>query len=332
MNKPKALYILNPVFMDTVYGGGLQEQIAARVEVLGPAISGREALNHPELLRQAELILSGWGAPKMDQVFLDAAPNLKAVLYGAGSIKGFVTDEFWKRGIKVTSAYAANAVPVCEYTVAQIVLCTKRVWAYAAIVRTEKRFKHDLPITGMYGSTVGLVSLGMIGRMVLKRLKAFDVRVIAYDPFVDGAQAEELGVEMVSLEELFERADVVSLHSPWLKETEGMITGEHIRSMKEGASLINTSRGAIIRENEMVEILQERKDLTAVLDVTHPEPPRPESPLYTLPNVVLTPHIAGSMGQECGRMGAYMLEELDRYLAGTPFRWGITKQQAQVMA
>ena len=97
--------------------------------------------------------------------------------------------------------------------------------------------------------------------------------------------------------------------------------------MKPYSTFINTSRGAVIRENEMIEVLRQRPDLWAVLDVTYPEPPPPDSPLYTLPNVLLTPHIAGSMGEECRRQGRYMIEELERYLAGQPLSWAVTKEK-----
>jgi phosphoglycerate dehydrogenase-like enzyme len=145
-----------------------------------------------------------------------------------------------------------------------------------------------------YGSTVGLVSLGMVGRLVRERLRPFDLRVVACDPYVTSEEAHVLGVDLIPLEDLFASSEVVSLHAPWLPETEGMIQGSHLASMKRNATLINTSRGAVVREAEMVEILEARPDLWAVLDVTHPEPREPGSRLYDLPNVVLTPHIAGT--------------------------------------
>jgi phosphoglycerate dehydrogenase-like enzyme len=173
----------------------------------------------------------------------------------------------------------------------------------------------------------------MIGRYVCERLKPFDLNVIAYDPFVSKEEAAILNVELCTLEEVFHRADVVSLHTPWLKETEGLITGEHIHSMKKWASFINTSRGAIVREPEMVEVLRQRSDLQAVLDVTFPEPPLPGSLLYSLPNVVLTPHISGaSSKKDIARMGSFAAEELRLYLNGEPLKWEITREKAQIMA
>jgi phosphoglycerate dehydrogenase-like enzyme len=172
----------------------------------------------------------------------------------------------------------------------------------------------------------------MVGRLVRERLRPFDLRVVAYDPFVTPEEAHVLGVDLMSLEDLFASSDVVSLHVPLLPETEGMILGSHLASMKRNATLINTSRGAVVREAEMVEVLGERPDLWAVLDVTHPEPPEPDSRLYNRPNVVLTPHIAGSLGNECRRMGRLVVDELRRYVAGEPLKHEITRERAALMA
>jgi phosphoglycerate dehydrogenase-like enzyme len=163
-------------------------------------------------------------------------------------------------------------------------------------------------------------------------LRRFAVRVIAYDPFATPETAAALGVSLCSLEECFAQADVVSLHTPWLPETEKMVRGAHFRAMKRDATFINTARGAVVDEPAMIEVLQARPDLTAILDVTHPEPPKPGSPLYALPNVVLTPHIAGSMGNECRRMGRYAVEECQRFLRGEPLLWQVTRERAATLA
>lgn len=156
--------------------------------------------------------------------------------------------------------------------------------------------------------------------------------MIAYDPFVDREEADRLNVELCSLEDIFKNADIVSLHTPLLEETKGIITGKHFETMKPHASFINTARGAIVKETEMIAVLHQRADLTAVLDVTHPEPPSSYSPLYSLPNVILTPHIAGSEGKECGRMGAFMLDEFKRYLNGESMKYQVSKQAFDRMA
>jgi phosphoglycerate dehydrogenase-like enzyme len=120
----------------------------------------------------------------------------------------------------------------------------------------------------------------------------------------------------------------VSVHTPLLAETRGMIAGAHIEMMKPCATFINTARGEVVRESELIGVLRDRPDIQAVLDVCSVEPPPADSPLYELPNVVLTPHIAGSVGPECQRMGQYVAEELERYVAGQPLHWAITPELA----
>lgn len=329
----KGLYILGKDSFKKIYGPKEREDIAKLVDIYAPPQTPESVKENPSILNDAEVIFSGWGAPRMDEEFLASAPNLKVVFYGAGSIKQMVTDAFWDRGIIVTSAYAANGIPVAEYTLSQILFSLKRGWQFVLSIKKEGKYpevREEVP--GAYGSTVGIISLGMIGRYVCELLKHFDLKVIAYDPYVKEEEAAKLGVQLCSLEEVFKESDVVSLHTPWLKETEGMITGAHFESMKPRATFINTARGAVVRENEMIEVLKKRPDIFAILDVTYPEPPRPGSPLYTLPNVILTPHIAGSMDRECNRMGRYMVEELKRYINGEPLRWQITRERAAVLA
>ncbi len=327
-----ALFILNPANFETVFGPAEQADLSRRLHFLAPPLPPDAARSRPDLLSRMEVLISSWGGPKLDESFLNASPRLQLVLYAAGSIRGLVTPEFWARSIPICSAWAANAIPVAEFTLSQILFSLKHGWKYALAIKRQGSYPPREPVPGAYGTTVGIISLGMIGRRVVELLRPFDLRVLAYDPFVQEKDAARLGVTLQPLDRLFHECEVISLHTPWLKETEGMITGAHFRAMKPGATFINTARGAIVRETEMIQVLQERPDIFAVLDVTYPEPPVPGSPLYTLPNVALTPHIAGSMSGECRRMARFMIEELDRHLAGTPLRWQVTKSMAQTMA
>ncbi|HUB27066.1 MAG TPA: hydroxyacid dehydrogenase [Tepidisphaeraceae bacterium] len=328
MNKTSAVFVLDRDAYELVYGPEERQRIAQLVNVLGPAQTSQSILENPKLLGAAEVLISGWGGPMLDGAFLDKAPRLKLVLFGAGSVSPLMTDAAWKRGIVVTSAYAANAIPVAEYTLSMILFSLKHGWPLSRQTRERRSFPARDKAPGCYGSTVGLVSLGIIARTLLRLLKQIDVKVIAFDPFVTTAEAAALGVELTTLAELFRAADVVSIHTPHLAETEGMIDGSHILSMKEGATLINTARGAVIREEEMLQAAARRPDLQFILDVLKKEPPEADSSLYTLPNIVLTPHIAGSAGRECLRMGRYMIEELERYLDGKPLHWRVTPELA----
>lgn len=285
-------------------------------------------------LTEVEILFTGWGAPLLSEENLSLFPSLKIVLYGAGSLKSLMTDYFWSRNIPICSAWTANAVPVAEFSLAQIILSLKQVAGIPESMREARKkvFPEHFDQGGAYGTTVSLISLGVIGRKVAEFLKLLDVNVLAYDPFCSPEIASQLGVELVSLEEAFSRSRVVSLHTPWLKETEGMVNKKLFSSMPSGSTFINTARGAVVNEQDLISVLEQRPDITALLDVTYPEPPKPDSPLYTLPNVFLTPHIAGSMYGECGRMGEYMVDECRRWISGEKLKYQVSKNAFQKMA
>ena len=338
MGEPRAchaLIVLPERFLDDVYGGEVYHALDSRVQWSAPPQLPGAVVAEPALLQTVEALFTGWGCPALDAALLAAAPALRVVFYAAGSVRQIVTEAFWNRGITITSAAAANAIPVAEFALGVIFLSLKHAWQFAREARREGRLPtgEALPrLPGGCGSTVGLISLGQVGRLVARRLASTDVRVIAYDPFVTEGEARQLGVERVELAEVFRRSDVVSLHAPLLPATRGLIRREHFAAMKPGATFLNTARGAIVREDEMTEVLRARPDLTAWLDVTDPEPPVSGSPLYRLPNVILTPHVAGSLGRECRRFGRTMVDELDRYLAGVPLAHEVTRRVAAQLA
>ena len=324
----RGLYILGAASFARIYGPDEQRDIAALVNIYAPPQTPETVRDNPGLLADADVIFSGWGGPRLDPAFLDAAPRLQAFFYGAGATGGLIHPLAWERGVQVTSAAAANAIPVAEYTVASIIFALKQGFRLQRQAREAGAYPSRAEIKGIYGATVGLISLGAIGQAVCERLRGLDITIIAHDPYLSDAAASVLGVERVGLGDLFRRADVVSLHTPWLPETERMIQSVHFAAMRPYATFINTARGAVVAEDEMVAVLADRPDLTAILDVTHPEPPPPGSPLYTLPNVFLTPHIAGSLGDECYRMGRYMVEELERFCRGEALRWAVRPETA----
>jgi phosphoglycerate dehydrogenase-like enzyme len=331
MNKPKGLFALEPPFFNLVYGGENLRQLQDLVDISGPGFAREQIMARPELLRDVELLFSGWGAPSFNRTFLDAAPRLRAVFHAAGTVRPLVTDEFWDRQVTLTHAAAANAVPVAEFTLAQIILSLKRAWWHIREIKRTlaypDRYSEVAYGPGAYGSVVGIISLGRIGTLVREKLRGLDVRVIAHDPFLAPERARQLEVELVSLEEIFRRSDVVTLHTPLLPETERLIGGRHLASMKRNATFINTARGRIVDEKEMIDVLIRRPDLFALLDVAWDEPPPKDCPLYTLPNVVLTPHIAGSLHDECRRLGRFAVEEAERFLSGRTLHWRMTREQ-----
>ncbi|MEV8568489.1 hydroxyacid dehydrogenase [Streptomyces sp. NPDC051322] len=272
-------------------------------------------------LAGAEVLFTCWGATRLTPRILDAAPRLRAVVHAAGSVKHHITDACWERGITVTSAAAANALPVAEYTLAAILLANKRVLQSAhryRAVRGEHDWRDELDGAGNYRRTVGVVGASRIGRRLIELLRPFDLRVLLYDPYVDVAEARALGVRPAGLDELCAGSDIVTVHAPQLPATRHMIGVRQLAAMPDGATLINTARGSLIDESALLPELASGR-LHAVLDVTEPETPAAGSPLYDLPNVLLTPHVAGSLGGELHRMADQALDELERYARGRPF-------------
>ncbi|WP_246486438.1 hydroxyacid dehydrogenase [Kribbella qitaiheensis] len=270
-----------------------------RVADVLPAGPGNAFLTDPAIrdaLAETEVLLTGWGCPAITPEVLAAAPKLQAIIHAAGSVKGFVDSAVFDRGIQVSSAVVANALPVAEFTVATIVLSGKRAFRLGAEYKRSGRKPDPSFVPGNYGSTVGLLGASRIGRMVADRLRAFDLEVLISDPYLSAAEAAELGAELVDLEALFSRSDILSVHAPLLPETVGLVDERLLGLLKDGAVLINTSRGRIINAAALEQECRSGR-IDAVLDVTDPEPLPPDSPLLDLPNVFLTPHLAGGRRQ-----------------------------------
>ena len=304
---------------------GLEETVYTKEDLLA----------EPDRFADVELIFSTWGMSVLTEEEIKAClPRLRCVFYGAGSVQKFARP-FINCGVKVFSAWAANAIPVAEMTVAQIILSNKGYFLTSRIYReTGKETAQAVfkKCNGNYGETVGIIGAGMIGKLVIQMLKQYNLKVIVFDPFLSDEKADELGVEKCELTELFERAFVVSNHLANNAQTQGMLCYDHFRRMRENAVFINTGRGAQVVEDDLVRALTERPDLTALLDVTYPEPPVEGHPFYTLPNCLLTPHIAGSAGDEVARMGGYMLDECKAYLAGEPCKYEVSLKMLETMA
>jgi phosphoglycerate dehydrogenase-like enzyme len=279
-------------------------------------------------LSDVELLITGWGCAPLTADVLGAAPRLRAIVHTAGTVRHHVTDACWERGIAVSSAAAANAVPVAEYAVAMILLAGKRVPEIARRFRGE-RVQQDwnvlFPEAGNYRTTVGLLGASLIGRRVAELLRPFDVEVLLHDPYVADDEIRELGADPVGLDEVFARGGVVSLHAPLLPSTRGMVDARLLGLMRDGATLINTARGGLVDHVALErELLSGR--LRAVLDVTTPEPLPADSPLWDCDGVLLTPHIAGSKGNELRRLADSAADEVQRWAAGLPFAHPVRRE------
>ncbi|MBR7133564.1 MAG: hydroxyacid dehydrogenase [Clostridia bacterium] len=294
-----------------------------------------DILSDPEKFKATEFIFSTWGMPTFtEEEIKRCLPSLKAVFYGAGTVQAFARP-FLNCGIKVFSAWAANAVPVAEYTVAQIVLANKGFFSSSRLAKTGDRKAasqcfHSYP--GNYDVKIGIIGAGMIGKLVIDMLKRYNLEVLVFDPFLPDEKAKELGVKKVSLPVLFKECQVVSNHLANNEQTKGMLYGRLFESMLPFATFINTGRGAQVVEKDLIEVLKNRPDLTALLDVTSPEPPESDSEFYTLPNCILTPHIAGSAGNEVLRMGEYMKEEYKKFIQNEPCKYEVTLEMLKTMS
>ncbi|TXN30635.1 hydroxyacid dehydrogenase [Lacisediminihabitans profunda] len=286
------------------------------------------------VLADIDVLITCWGCPVIDAGVLDAAPRLRLVAHSAGTVKGHLEREVWDRGIAVTTAAQANGEPVAEYTLAFILLSAKGALSSARDFARlqDMRAKALMPgQVGNLGSTVGIIGASRIGRRVLELLSPFHHRRLISSPDLSPAQAETLGATLVPLDRLMAESDVVSLHAPVLPSTIGMIGRTQFDAMKTGATFINTARGVLVDHDALRHEAGSGR-INAVLDVTYPEPLPAGDPLYGLPNVVLTPHIAGSMGNELPLMGDFAVAEVEQFAAGAPLNYPVTLADLERMA
>jgi phosphoglycerate dehydrogenase-like enzyme len=295
------------------------EALAAIGDVLDPvAIDGLPSGRAGEVLAAADVLLGHWGCSRIDDAFLDRAPRLRMLAYAAGTMRDIVTPATFARVHRITSGAAANAVPVAEFTVAAIVWANK-----AAFVERERLRGAEVPPVdrrhpvGNWGKRIGLVGASHVGRAAVSLLRPYGFEVVVADPYLDDEGAERLGVRRVDLEALLATSDVVSLHAPALPSTERMVGAAELARMMNGATLINTARGALVDHEALTAELRTGR-ISAVLDVTDPEPLPAGHPLLALPNCVVTPHLAGSQGTELGRLADLVIEEIRRFAAGQP--------------
>jgi phosphoglycerate dehydrogenase-like enzyme len=274
-----------------------------------------------DLLAQAEVLITSWGAPRFEAPLLDRMPQLKAVFHAAGSVRHHVSAEFWERGIRITTAADANAVPVAEFTLAAILLSGKRTFVHLrtpAVTAADWGGNLREHAIGNLDRTVGIVGFSRIGRRLSDLLRPFTgLRVLVADPFANAAEVAVAGAELVPLHEMLPRIDVLTLHAPSLPSTHHMIAASELAALPDGATVINTARGALLDHDALLAECRTGR-LDAVLDVTDPEPLPRDSGLLTLPNVTITPHIAGSLGAETRRLTDSALDELAAYAAGSP--------------
>lgn len=334
--RPKLAFAFNIDKTRHVFDEPAMQRLGACCDILSPRPI--DSMAEPEarrLLAEAEVLVTGWGCPLLTPDVLRGAPDLRLIAHAAGTVKFTIDPSAYERGIRVTHAAEANAVPVAEFTLAAILFANKRAFELRDLYRADpsRRSSYalmDQPI-GNFRRTIGLVGASRIGRKVAAMLAGFDFSVLLYDPFVQKDDPVAAHAELVDLDTLMARSDVVSVHAPSLPSTRGMIGARQLRLMPDGAGFINTARGALIDEAALLAELQTGR-IHAVIDVTDPEIPPPDSPFFTLPNVFLTPHIAGAIGTERARLGMMAVEEVERYVRGEPLLYEIHPELLERLA
>ena len=284
-------------------------------------------------------IVTGWGAPKLIPEVFEAAPDLQIIAHSAGSVHGLISEEIASdfilpRDITVFSANGAIAANVAESAVGML-LMTMRHWVHF------NNHIHDAPhwrssfydFNGKFllGSTVGIVSASKVGRWVIRLLQPWDCEILVHDPYLSDEDAAEMGVEKVELNDLFARSDHVTVHAPSLPSTEKMIGDQQLSLLRDGGTLVNTSRGSVIDHDALLRHAKTRR-IHVCLDVTTPEPLEPTSPFRQLDNVVITPHVSGSGHYGYHLIGDMTLQALRDCFAGKPVDGAVPMERFETIA
>ncbi|TNJ67758.1 hydroxyacid dehydrogenase [Paenibacillus hemerocallicola] len=302
---------------------------------------GRVAINRlpgrptPERVRSvienADIAVTSWGCGPLAGEILDCAPRLRAVIHAAGTVKGIVTPELWERGIRVSSGNGELGRGVAETALGMTIASLKNMWRLTGSTRTGSWSEGKEQVRELYQVTIGVVGAGKAGGHFIKLLKQFHVDILVFDPGLTAEQAHALGATKTELDDLLTRSDVVSIHAPAIPATYRMINAERLARMKDDAILINTARGSIIDEAALLDQLRQGR-LFACLDVTDPEPPDPDHPLRSLPNCVITPHLAGAVNNGAKRLGQFAIDEAKRLISGERLDGEVRPEQMSTMA
>ncbi|HXY01073.1 MAG TPA: phosphoglycerate dehydrogenase [Candidatus Limnocylindrales bacterium] len=252
-------------------------------------------------------------ATRVTPELMDKAPRLRVVGRAGVGVDNIDLDEATKRGVLVMSTPGGSSVSVAEHTFALLLAMVRQVPKFDAALR-EGRWEKSSSGAEVRGKTLGLIGLGRIGSEVAIRAKAFDMRVLAFDPYISEAAAKELSVELVPKEKLLAESDFLSLHTAATPETKDLINAESIARMRKGVRIVNAARGELINEADLAAALKSGQVAGAALDVFVEEPPK-NSPLVGLPNVICTPHVAGSTAEAQEGLGIQVAEQVRDYLA-----------------
>lgn len=332
--KPKVALLISKHLKSRVITKEGLERLASFAEIVEEEIDKLDFDSTVRLIKDADACITCWGSITFSKELLKSAPKLKLVAHSAGSVKHLVSDDFYDRGIQITSAAAANAISVAEHTLGMIIAMLKRsFWINDYIHKNGWNAKEEFgKCKALYNIKVGIVGAGHIGRHLMKLLKSFKVEVLLYDPFVNEEEAKVMGVTKIeNLNELMTKCDVISLHAPSIPQTHHMINKENMKLLMDGAIIINTARGSLIDEAALYEEAKTGR-ISICMDVCDPEPMEKTNPLLTLPNVILTQHTAGASFNDTSRMGDLAISELENYFSGKSLMFPVKKEDLFKMA
>ena len=298
--------------------------------IAGKVIANRkdakpELADLKRMLRDADVVISSWGSPQITEAALASAPRLKLICHAAGTVKPYISDAVWQRRIRVTSSAAAIAVAVAETSLTCILAGLKDLFRIRRMLQRGVDW-WDARTTSreIYRKNIGIIGASHVGRNVIRLLDSFDVNVLLYDPYVTAARAKKLGVTKVTLSQLLKRSHVVSLHAPSTDETYHMLAAKQFRMMRDDAVFVNTARGSCVDEKALVRELKKGR-FFAFIDVTDPEPPKKRHAFYKLDNVVLTPHLAGTV-DDITPLAAMSIEEVRLFSQGQKQMYPVTQK------
>ncbi len=319
---------------ERVYYENVKSELERRYDIYKTVLDKSNIDAHIKAANEAEYIFSTWGMEHFSENEIKMYfPNVKCLFYAAGSVQHFAK-EFLNCNIRVFSAWKANAVPVAEYTHAQIILALKGFFTAASKSRLQYKEMQTFAncCGGAYNAKVGILGVGSIGALVAEKLKQNDIEVFYYDPFLPAETAKDLGITPLSLKDIFSTCNVVSNHLANKEELNSVISGELLEMMPPYSVFINTGRGKQVDEDGLVSAMQKDETKTALLDVLSIEPVNPSLPVANCKNIIITPHIAGSMGREVVRMAEYMSSEAKRIDEKEQPLYEVTEQMLKTMA
>jgi D-3-phosphoglycerate dehydrogenase len=295
----------------------LAKEIMEETGKIEVVIDNDKATNNPEELKKIIKDFHGLGVrsgTKVTAEVLEAAKNLKVIGRAGIGVDNIDVTEATARGVVVMNAPGGNTVTTAEHAVSMLLSLARNVPQATASLREGKWEKKKFLGVEIRGKTLGVMGLGQIGRVVADRALGLRMKVIAHDPFVTEEAAKELGVESVSMDELFARADFITMHVPGLPETRDLVRGENIEKMKDGVRIINCSRGNVVNLDDLYQALESGKVGGAALDVYPKEPPDPSLSILQHPNVILTPHLGAATGEAQEKVAEMIARQMTDYL------------------